>query len=251
MSLENKKDCDSESGEGLDIITWDELEDIVESILDVVPDKDYSHYFAYEIEDLEFSSNWEKDQNLLDDIKGEVLNSFKKGWDELNTTKDQNSYFRIKAIDFAQKLSWNNAYFQVGNRKVRKKVYEQHKKKNYTETFSMNIDVFEKNLFEEFLQFNIGYWVVIWVLREWWNDARENDFPSRFNFNYRDLVDTEFQLILGIDEEDEESEDTLEEKIKKLEKSVEIERNLVVSFWDWTLKDLFENGYSKNLLCDN
>jgi len=148
-------------------------------------------------------------------------------------------------------LSWNNAYFQVGNRKVRKKIYEQHKKKNYTETFSMNIGVFEKNLFEEFLQFNIGYWVVIWVLREWWNDARESDFPSRFNFNYRDLVDTEFQLILGIDEEDEESEDTLEEKIKKLEKSVEIERNLVVSFWDWTLKDLFENGYSKNLLCDN
>ncbi len=125
------------------------------------------------------------------------------------------------------------------------------KKKNYTETFSMNIDIFEKNLFEEFLQFNIGYWVVIWVLREWWNDARESDFPSRFNFNYRDLVDTEFQLILGIDEEDEESEDALEEKIKKLEKSVEIERNLVVSFWDWTLKDLFENGYSKNLLCDN
>ena len=37
MSLENKKDCGSESGEGLDIITWDELEDIVESILDVVP----------------------------------------------------------------------------------------------------------------------------------------------------------------------------------------------------------------------
>ena len=251
MSLENKKDCDSESGEGLDVITWDELEDIVESILDVVPDKDYSHYFAYEIEDLEFSSNWEKDQNLLDDIKGEVLNSFKKGWDELNTTKDQNSYFRIKAIDFAKKLSWNNAYFQVGNRKVRKKVYDQHKKKNYTETFSMNINIFEKNLFKEFLQFNIGYWVVIWVLREWWNDARESDFPSRFNFNYRDLVDTEFQLILGIDEEDEESEDTLEEKIKKLEKSVEIESNLVVSFWDWTLKDLFENGYSKNLLCDN
>ena len=93
--------------------------------------------------------------------------------------------------------------------------------------------------------------MVIWVLREWWNDARENDFPSRFIFNYRDLVDTEFQLILGIDEEDEEPEDTLEEKIKKLEKSVEIERNLVVSFWDWTLKDLFENGYSKNLLCDN
>ena len=113
MSLENKKDCDSESGEGLDIITWDELEDIVESILDVVPDKDYSHYFAYEIEDLEFSSNWEKDQNFLDDIKGEVLNSFKKGWNELNTIYDQNSHLRTKAIHYAKKANWNQAYFKV------------------------------------------------------------------------------------------------------------------------------------------
>lgn len=165
MGLE-KKDYDSEGGEEGDIITWDDLEDTVLCLLCEDEDEfELSDYFNHEIEDLEFSSNWKEDQDLLDYINNEILNSFKKGWNELNTIYDQNSHLRTKAIHYAKKANWNQAYFKVGNREIRKKVFRQHKKKNYAETFSVSIDVFEKNLFEELLQYKFGYWVVIWVLR--------------------------------------------------------------------------------------
>ena len=249
MGLE-KKDYDSEGGEEGDIITWDDLEDAVLCILSE-DEFELSDHFNHEIEDLGFSSNWKEDQDLLDCINNEILNSFKKDWNKLNTIYEQNSHLRTKAIHYAKKANWNQAYFKVGNREIRKKVFRQQKKMNYAETFSVSIDVFEKNLFEELLQFKFGYWVVIWVLRAFFDDAHENDFPAQFNFYHWNYINTEFQLSLAIDENDEEAVDTLMETIDEQKKYLELENNLVTKLWDRTSRELFEKGYNFDMISEN
>ena len=51
--------------------------------------------------------------------------------------------------------------------------------------------------------------------------------------------------------EDSESEDALLEKTKKFKKSLEIEKKILLSFWDWRSRDLFEKGYSIDMLSNN
>ena len=57
-------------------------------------------------------------------------------------------------------------------------------------------------------------------------------------------INTEFQLSLAIDENDEEAVDTLMETIDEQKKYLELENNLVTKLWDRTSRKLFEKGYN-------
>ena len=248
MNFKHKNNFYSRNSDGLDVISWKDLINTIEELLDSLSEENLYQLFGCEIEGLEFLPNRQENKSTLDYIQNEIFREFKEPWDRLSTTSEQNHFLRKQLIQFAETWMSHQCYFEIGDRHVRDKIFTLLKDNDPDEYSSVSVDFYEEKIFEELLQAKIAHWLIIVILRKFLDDAHEHDFPSKFNFSCWRFIESGMQLLSL---EDSESEDALLEKTKKFKKSLEIEKKILLSFWDWRSRDLFEKGYNIDMLSNN
>ena len=248
MNFNHKNNFYSRNIDGLDVISWKDLINTIEELLDSLSEGNLYQLFGCEIEGLEFLPNRQKNKRTLGYIQNEIFREFKEPWDRLSTTSEQNHFLRKQLIQFAETWMSHQCYFETGGRHMRGKIFTLLKENRPDEYPSGSVDFYEDKIFKELLQAKIAHWLIIVILRKFLDDAHEHDFPSKFNFSCWHFIESGMQLLSL---EDSESEDALLEKTKKFKKSLEIEKKILLSFWDWRSRDLFEKGYNIDMLSNN
>ena len=68
MNFNHKNNFYSRNIDGLDVISWKDLINTIEELLDSLPEENLYQLFGCEIEGLEFLLNWQENKSTLDTI---------------------------------------------------------------------------------------------------------------------------------------------------------------------------------------
>ena len=248
ISFFNRK---SEQGKGdeIEMITIDDVLSTSELFFN---DIDFNEIFDCYKEDLG-GVNWEDlgiSQVSLLEIEEDTISGFSESWEVLETIEDQRHYLRLIVVQCVEKYLWNKSYFLVGNKNIREKVFREIQNSN-NELEYITQDEYEKDLYVKLVGFSVNYLIALNLLREHLNDGREEDYPARLIYEYTGYVDAEFKRLLARSEKNENKVGFYRNELEVWRKAVDVQRGLVLSFWDVTLEAMFEKGYDTNMVCDN
>jgi hypothetical protein len=206
-------------------------------------------YFKEEICAVNFE-DLEINQVFLSEIEKETVTGFGESWNSLETIKDQRHYLRFTVVQCVEKIAWNQGYFSVGNKRVRAMVFREIQNCN-EKPESVGQDEYEKNLYLELIGFWFNYWIALYLLREYLDDGREEDYPARFSYEYNGYVDTEFKRLLALAEKENDMVSLYEDELEGWSQQVKVQRGLLLFFWDVTMEGMFLKGYDTSMVCDN
>ena len=248
ISFFNRK---SEQGKGdeIEMITIDDVLSTSELFFN---DIDFNEIFDCYKEDLG-GVNWEDlgiSQVSLLQIEEDTISGFSESWEVLETIEDQRHYLRLIVVQCVEKYLWNKGYFLVGNKNIREKVFRETQNSN-SELEFITQEEYEKDLYVKLVGFSVNYLIALNLLREHLNDGREEDYPARLIYEYTGYVDAEFKRLLARSEKNENKVGFYRNELEVWRKAVDVQRGLVLSFWDVTLEAMFEKGYDTSMVCDN
>ena len=235
--------------EGPEMITLDEVLTTSQEFFTDVEVDDLCEYFKQEVEGVIWK-DLEIDHDCLLEIKEQTVAGFGRAWKKLETIEEQRHYLRLTVVQCIEKSVWNKGYFSIGNKNIRAMVFRQIQN-NDDELESVTQDEYEKDLYINLVGLCFNYWIALYLLREYLNDGRENDYPARFTYEYTGFVDVEFKRLLARAEKDSGKIDFYEDELQDWRKAVEMQRGLVLSFWDVTCETMVSKGYDTNMVCDN
>jgi hypothetical protein len=173
----------------------------------------------------------------------EIIQKSRAIFKDSKSYEQQHKNYRSLFVDLVEHTVLTETFGEL-EQYERRKLFENHLDKEDREDFKS----FEKNAYMEIVKSKLTYHMVIRVLREAFDDAREDSFPAKLMYQSSKYGAAIMELsLLELENSSSEEIEVLKSEVAYYREEIEIEKKFLTSLCDLKFRDLFSRGYGSVL----
>ena len=171
--------------------------------------------------------------------KEEIIQKFRTIFKDSESYEQQHRNYRSLFVDLVEHTVLTEIFGEL-EQYERRKLFESLLDKKDREDFMS----FEKNAYLEIVKAKLIYHMVIRVLREAFDDAREDSFPAKLMYQLNKYGATMMELnLLELEYSGSEEIEVLKGEVGYYREEIEFERKFLTTLCDLKFRELFSRGY--------
>ena len=181
------------------------------------------------------------------EVKEQVIQKTKAIFNDSNTYEQQHKNYRSLFVDSVEQAVLAEIYGEL-ERYERRKLYENCLDEKDRENFKS----FEVNAYLEIIKSKLIYHLVMSILQEIFDDARESSFPGKLTYQLNKYGAVLFEFtFLELEGGNSEELEVLKNEMDYYEEGIAVEKKFLISLYDLKFRDLFSRGYGSVLISAN
>ena len=181
------------------------------------------------------------------EVKVKIVQKVKEIKKDSSTYEQQHKNYRSLFADLVEEVVLKE-YFGDLEKYERRKLYENYLDEKERESFQ----TFEVNTYFEIIRSKLIYHLVMSLLQDIFDDARESSFPGKLTYQLNKYGEVLFEhTLLELEGENSEQLEALKGEMGYYEEVIEIEKKFLINLCDIKFRELFSRGYGPVLNSSN